>query len=208
MTQHTNTVSEETVERVKAFHGHTCPGSAIGIRAAAIALERIGPHATDEEVVAVVETDMCAVDAIQVMTGCTFGKGNLIHRDYGKNAFTFFRRSDGKAIRIVTKPLAWGDPSSERRDLLAKLLSGTASEQERQRFRQIQAERTQAILSMPVDALFDIQPVNTPPPPKARLHESLVCEGCGEEVMETRVRRFSGRNLCIPCYDRASQGRG
>lgn len=61
-------------------------------------------RSADEEVVAVVETDMCAVDAIQFLTGCTFDKSNLIFRDYGKNAFTFVRRSDNKAIRVMTKP--------------------------------------------------------------------------------------------------------
>ncbi|GAC1326224.1 MAG: hypothetical protein NVSMB2_25170 [Chloroflexota bacterium] len=41
-----------------AFHGHMCPGLAIGVRAAELALTEIGPHSADEEVVAVVETDM------------------------------------------------------------------------------------------------------------------------------------------------------
>jgi formylmethanofuran dehydrogenase subunit E len=63
----------------------------------------------DEEIVAVVETDMCGVDAIQYLTGCTFGKGNLIHKDYGKNAFTFYRRRDGKAMRLVLRPTVYGD---------------------------------------------------------------------------------------------------
>lgn len=49
---------------------------------------------------AIVETDMCGVDTIQFMTGCTFGKGNLVHRDHGKNAYTFVRRSDGRAVRV------------------------------------------------------------------------------------------------------------
>jgi len=78
-----------------AFHGHWCPGLAVGIRAAEWALREMG-RAADEEIVAVVETDMCGVDAIQFLTGCTFGKGNLIHRDWGKNAFSFYRRRDGK----------------------------------------------------------------------------------------------------------------
>ena len=89
------------------FHGHFCPGLAIGIRAAELALRLIGPNADDEEVVALVETNMCGVDAIQFMTGCTFGKGNLIHLDYGKNAFTFIRLSDGKTVRLVTRPQSW-----------------------------------------------------------------------------------------------------
>lgn len=84
----------ELLNQIQSFHGHLCPGLAIGIQASNIALREIGAHSADEEVIAVVETDMCAVDAVQFLTGCTFGKGNLIFRDYGKNAFTFIRRAD------------------------------------------------------------------------------------------------------------------
>jgi formylmethanofuran dehydrogenase subunit E len=35
----------------------TCAGLAMGIRATEIALREIGPHAGDEEIIAVVETD-------------------------------------------------------------------------------------------------------------------------------------------------------
>lgn len=51
-------LTAEQVKEVAAFHGHMCPGLAMGIRAAELALEEIGPHAQDEEVVAIVETDM------------------------------------------------------------------------------------------------------------------------------------------------------
>ncbi len=49
---------DPVVEKAKEFHGHLCPGLAIGIRAAEVALREIGPHSSDEEVVAIVETDM------------------------------------------------------------------------------------------------------------------------------------------------------
>ena len=48
----------QATEQALAFHGHMCPGLAIGVRAAEVALQEIGPHSKDEEVVAVVETDM------------------------------------------------------------------------------------------------------------------------------------------------------
>ncbi len=51
-------LDETAVQRARNFHGHMCPGLAIGIRAAELALSEIGPHAQDEEVVAIVETDM------------------------------------------------------------------------------------------------------------------------------------------------------
>jgi formylmethanofuran dehydrogenase subunit E len=84
------------------FHGHMCPGLAMGIKAAEIGLAEFGQDG-DEDIVAIVETDMCGVDAIQALMGCTFGKGNLIYRDYGKMAFSFYRRSDGKSVRLVTR---------------------------------------------------------------------------------------------------------
>jgi len=191
----------ETYDKVVTFHGHMCPGLAIGMRASELALNEIGPHAHDEEVVAVVETDMCGVDAIQFLTGCTFGKGNLVHLDYGKNAFSFYRRSDGKAIRIVTKPQSFGYPDQEWDALMTKLSTEGLSPDEEQRFQQKKEERTRLILEAPLEDLFNIEQPARPAPRKARIHASLDCEECGERVMESRVRRFGGKNLCIPCFE-------
>ncbi len=72
-----------------AFHGHECPGLAIGFRMAHAARTRLGIiSAHDEELVCVTENDACGVDAIQFLLSCTLGKGNLIFRDRGKHAFT------------------------------------------------------------------------------------------------------------------------
>lgn len=188
-------------DRLVAFHGHMCPGLAIGMRVAELALNEIGPHAHDEEVVAVVETDMCGVDAIQFLTGCTFGKGNLIHLDYGKNAFSFYRRSDGKAIRIVTDPRSFGYPDREWDDLMSKLSTEGLSPDEEQRFQRMREERTRLILGASLEDLFKIEQPARPVPRSARIHASLACDECGERVMESRIRRFGGKNLCIPCFE-------
>lgn len=195
-------VEAETVERVIAFHGHMCPGLAMGIQAARLALREIGPHAQDEEVVAAVETDMCAVDAIQFLTGCTFGKGNLIHLDYGKNAYTFWRRSDGKAVRISAREGAWRrDP--EHKELFAKVRLGQASQEEVDAFRERHEGKGRALLELEAEELFEVREVRDPPPSRARLHGILVCEDCGEGTMETRVRHFDGRQLCTECFEEA-----
>ena len=104
-------ISPELIKATIDFHGHSCPGLAIGIRLSELVMNKFG-RSMDEEIVAVVETDMCAVDAIQFLTGCTFGKGNLIHLDYGKSAFTFHSRQKEKSIRIVAKPNAITDPDN------------------------------------------------------------------------------------------------
>ncbi|MEO5679534.1 MAG: FmdE family protein [Acidimicrobiales bacterium] len=195
-------LDDETLAQVVRFHGNLCPGLAMGVQAAAIALREIGPHSTDEEVVAVVETDMCGVDGIQFLTGCTFGKGNLIHRDYGKNAYTFFRRSDGRAIRIAGRPDAWKrDP--EHQALFAKIRAGEASETERTRFRQLHEEQSHAVLALDPDVLFSVTEVDAEPPEKARIHASVPCARCGEGVMATRIRHLGDQELCQPCFEAA-----
>ena len=195
-------MQEELLNQIQAFHGHLCPGLAMGIRAVEIALREIGAHSADEEVVAVVETDMCAIDAIQFLTGCTFGKGNLIHRDYGKNAYTFMRRSDAKAIRVLTKSAAWGDPNDEHRQLSAKVRNGTSLTEEKSRFQELRVAKARRILDTPTDELFSVSEIETNPPKKARIHTSIECADCGEAAMETRIRKFGGRDLCIPCFEK------
>jgi len=192
---------QATIDRVVEFHGHMCPGLAMGIRASEIALREIGPHSTDEEVVAIVETDMCGVDAIQFLTGCTFGKGNLIHQDHGKNAYTFVRRSDGRAVRVSTRPEGWGERNTVWEDLFAKVRAGQATAEEKERFQGLHLARADAILEAPIEEMYDIREVDIPMPHRARIFRSLPCETCGEPTMETRIRLLGGKQLCGPCFD-------
>ncbi len=200
------TVDADTLEQVVRFHGHMCPGLAMGVRAAEVALAEIGPHSQDEEVVAIVETDMCGVDAVQFLTGCTFGKGNLVHLDHGKNAYTFVRRSDGRAVRVSTRPGAFGAGDGEWEPLFARVRSGAASPDERHRFWELQGQRSEAILAAPLDRLYDVREVKLTVPPTARVLASVPCSACGEPTMETRVRRLEGRDFCVPCFDAALSG--
>jgi formylmethanofuran dehydrogenase subunit E len=193
-------IDEQTLGRVVKFHGHLCPGLIMGVRAAEVALAEIGPHSTDEEVVAIVETDMCGVDAVQYLTGCTFGKGNLIHRDYGKNAFTFLRRSDGRAIRISMRPGGWGSDDGERMQLRAKISAGTATDTDRQRFWALQQKRAQLLRTRPIEELYNIREADVALPPMARVFTSIICAPCAEPTMETRMRHLAGDQLCAPCF--------
>ena len=89
-----------TYDEIIQFHGHECPGLAMGYRMAAAAMENLESfRAEDEELVALVENDACGVDALQCVTGCTFGKGNLLFRDYGKHVFTLYARSSRSGER-------------------------------------------------------------------------------------------------------------
>ena len=194
-----SSLSQEMIEQTIRFHGHSCPGLAIGMRVAELALNEFG-HAADEEVVAVVETDMCAVDAVQFLMGCTFGKGNLVHLDYGKNAFSFYRRSDGKGLRIVVKPELFQTED----DLVALQKKAGRSElsaEEKERLETSRKGRIKKIMESDLKNLFEVKPREGPVPRRARILESLACESCGERAMESRTRRLMGKTVCIPCFE-------
>jgi formylmethanofuran dehydrogenase subunit E len=193
-------ISKELIDKTIAFHGHSCPGLTIGIRAAELALREIG-KAPDEEIVAVVETDMCGVDAIQYLTGCTYGKGNLIHKDYGKNAFTFYRRRDNKGLRFVTRRDVFGDAGPALKELNRKVQEEGLTKDEEKTWREIREKISKRLMESDLPEIFEIKETVGPVPKKARMVASLVCESCGEPVMETRTRRFHDKVLCIPCFD-------
>lgn len=168
------------IEEVARFHGHLCPGLALGYRAALVALKWLKNHrAQDEEVVAIVENRACGIDAIQYMLGTTAGKGNFFMEDYGKHIYTIANRSSGKALRIAVKTKGrWSKDGETREDTIKRLLS------------------------MPAEELFYVREAIIDLPKKAEVLKSLICESCGEATMETRVRYYRDKLLCIPCFKR------
>ena len=91
-------------EQCVEFHGHVCGGLTIGYKASLYAMELLRLNfSQDEEVVCIAENDACGVDAVQVVLGCSVGKGNLLFHIRGKQAFSFFNRKTGKSVRLVLK---------------------------------------------------------------------------------------------------------
>lgn len=187
------------------FHGHTCPGLAIGFRAAQVAMERLKIRkAPDEEVVAVVENDACGADAIQVMTGCTFGKGNFIFKNYGKHAFTLADRKTGRAVRVSLRSDAL-EPDPEHLALFEKMRKEEAYPDEESRLRNLHRERVRKILEADVQDLFKLEEIALDIPPKARVSESKACDLCGEPTMVNLLREVEGKNVCIPCFQKVKK---
>lgn len=172
-----------TYEEVARFHGHECSGLAVGYRVALAARELLSTaRARDEEIVTVAENDSCAVDALQVVLGCTTGKGNLILRDHGKHVYTVHNRSTGEGVRIsVQRPAKWRDLDAEA------------------------ARRT--LLEAPEEAFLRVEPTSDPPPDRARLEPSEPCEECGEPTMASRLVESGRRRLCRPCAAAAARSR-
>lgn len=180
------------------FHGHACPGLAIGYRVASLALKELGLRARDEELVAIVENNSCAIDAVQLICGCTFGKGNLIFKDYGKQVYTFIKRPAQEAIRIAVK---W-EPPAEDPETAAMWEKYTAGDRTPEVTAAVQDRKTRkmkSVLEADDADLFEVRRIRVEMPETAKIYPSITCAKCGEKVMEPRTREVEGQVLCIPC---------
>lgn len=173
------TLDKQLIDKTIEFHGHNCPGLTIGIRASELARQQLDIHNTSSSI-CVTETDMCGVDAIQFLTGCSFGKGNLVHKDFGKSAFTFFNRDTGKGFRALFNTDFAMDENN--RD-----------------------ERIRKLIAADLDELFTTQEVKVPPARPARILKSIQCDICKEKTMESRIRLYDGQHLCFPCFQGVEQ---
>jgi formylmethanofuran dehydrogenase subunit E len=168
-----------------AFHGHLCPGLVIGYQAVQAALPRIRQgRARDEELVCITMTDSCAIDAIQLLTGCTAGKGNLIFRDFGKMVFLFLRRGRGakaRGVRLALKP-----------QVMKRRTAGAT--------RKNREKAASDLLAVTPEELFTIKTITGYAiPAPARIFLSQPCAACGEPTMEPRLRIYNGKMLCAEC---------
>ena len=172
-----------TYEEIIQFHGHECPGVAMGYRMATAAMDSLDSiRAEDEEIVAIVENDACGVDALQCVTGCTFGKGNLIFRDYGKHVFTLYCRSSRSGVRVHFH--GNGIPKEMYDDRSAL---------------------TNYIITASIDSILSIKRTSIPEPEPAKIRKSIPCAVCSENVMESRIKQLDGKPACIPCFEKQQQ---
>ena len=166
--------NQEMFEQCLTFHGHSCPGLAIGVRAAIEAKRILGiEFSTDEEIVCITENDACGVDGIQVLLGCSVGKGNLIFRIRGKQAYSFFNRKTGQSVRLVLKAI----PKANDREAKQKF-----------------------ILEAPFDEVFEQMVPKYELPEEARIFQSVSCEICGESTAEPYIRLENGKKDCLDCF--------
>lgn len=186
------------------FHGHTCMGLTLGYFAAKLGMHYLSEHrALDEEVVCISETDACCCDAIQVLTGCTFGKGNFIYKDIGKMAFTFISRTSSIGVRLSMKPGVMDIPEDEQ-NLLNKIRSQSASPDDIKAYEQLHENRSKSLFEKGAGAFFSMEELQIAMPQKARMAPSQPCENCREPVMETKLEDIGGKKLCRSCYSHDS----
>ena len=157
-----------------AFHGHECGGLTIGYKASLYAIELLNlEFSADEQVVCIAENDACGVDGIQVMLGCSVGKGNLLFHMRGKSAYSFYNRKTGKSVRLVLKP----KPEGMTREESFSYYQACCPEE-----------------------MFDVKETTIALPESAKLFDSFVCDCCGEVTGSNWIRLAGDKKLCLDCY--------
>ncbi|MFW2366746.1 MAG: FmdE family protein [Desulforhopalus sp.] len=181
------------------FHGHTCMGVTIGYLAAKLGMEQLHSiRSIDEELITIVETDACCCDAIQVLTGCTFGKGNFYYHDYGKMAFTFASRTTNEGVRLVLKHEIFEVPVEEQ-ELADRIRTGKCTPDDVKNYEKLFESRGEELFAKGPETFFDIQKLTLTLPPKAARAPSEPCDSCGEMVMSTKLEAVNGSKTCKAC---------
>ncbi|MBW9221846.1 TraR/DksA C4-type zinc finger protein [Methanothermococcus sp. SCGC AD-155-C09] len=186
---------DEDLKKIIDFHGHFCPGIAMGYRVAKYVMKNY-KKSSDEELVAIVYNDSCSVDAIQCLLSCTFGKGNLIFKDYGKHVYIFYHRENKKGIRISFKE----EISEKIGDIRNKILNAKGENRNMEHINKLKKEYSDEILRLSEEELFDIMDIDIPEPKRAKIYPSIKCEECGEYFMEIRGRIINGKIVCMECF--------
>lgn len=186
------------LERAIEFHGHICPGLLMGVRVAEFAQKFLDvDQDQDEELVAIVEHKSCGVDAVQAILGCTFGKGNLIFKDYGKQVYVIASRDNNRAVRISHKLGSRSGPKNDRYRELAGMDILTADEANE--LEDLRGFMFEDIMGRPFEELFEYREVPFALPPKAAIYPTVKCEVCGEGVMEPKARKTDQGWACPEC---------
>lgn len=180
---------DEYLKLAEVVHGHLCAGQVLGVRMAMYGLKLLGiedPEGRDRKrLVAIVEIDRCATDAISVVTGCRLGKRALKFRDFGKAAATFCDLETDRAVRIVAL-----DASKQGA---------------RERYPEIRDRNQQqmrAYREMADEELFSVQWVRVQLAPEdlpGYKGPRVVCAVCGEGISFRREVVVDGRTLCRAC---------
>lgn len=94
-----NLLWEEAVK----FHGHECPGLAIGIRACEAIISKMNIKPKEDKIICITENNTCPVDGIKYVFGCDYDKKNLFYKESDELVFNIFKTSNNDSLRIIYK---------------------------------------------------------------------------------------------------------
>lgn len=188
------------------YHGHLCPELAIGYRAALVASQDLGlSRENAHEFFVLAENMSSAIEALQLMTGCTIGNQNFFAYDLGKHVYYFGRlsadREPQKALRVALTNLVLD--LSHKSEVEKKIVAGRASAAELKEYQQAIDNAVGEILSLPEDDLFTKTRVPLRPPRVTGRIAYTRCACCGEVVAVGKSIPGEDGHLCQVCAVKA-----
>jgi formylmethanofuran dehydrogenase subunit E len=178
----------------------------MGLRVGAAAMNKLGvERAKDGQLLALVELgdDHCATcfaDGVQMITGCTFGKGNIKKLHYGKWGVTLVDVASGRAVRVTPKAEAM--QANKKTEFFTEY-----------REKHIPASKVpddvvqplvDRVMNAPDEQLLSISDIfDYDVPPKHDSFAGFVCDRCGEMTVEGYGRLLGDEKVCIPCHEKA-----
>jgi formylmethanofuran dehydrogenase subunit E len=85
--------------------------------------------------------------------------------------------------------------------------AGLASQEESNQVQKLRNTLQERYMKADLEEMFVVTDPGLSAPRQARILASLKCEACGEMAMESRTRRFDGKTLCLPCFEKVEQKR-
>lgn len=167
----------EDLSRAVDFHGHLCSGQCIGVKMAHMGMRLIGiDNETDaKKIMVFVECNRCPSDSIMISTGCRIGKRTFYFNDLGKVAASFLNLETGKAVRVCRTKHCHPPEGADIIEFYESLPESEFLEAKEVRIELGDGDRPGP-------------PVNV-----------VVCDTCGEEVLDNRHVTRGGKNLCKSC---------
>ena len=188
------------------FHGHKCPAMPMGLRVGAEAMNILGvDRAKDGQLLALVELgdDHCATcfaDGVQMITGCTLGKGNIKKLHHGKWGLTLVDVATGRSVRVT--PRAEAMLASKNTTFFSEYREkGIPASVVPDEVVQPLVDR---VMGAPAEQLVKVSEIASYDlPHKPHSFSSFVCDRCGEMTVERYGRPLGNQTVCQPCYDAA-----
>lgn len=192
-------LADQEFQDVVKFHGCYCLDIAMGYRVAKALVREMGEDMADMKAVfARAGTPTCSIDAIQKVTGCTFGKRNLLMMEAGKSVFIMQNTKTGRAVRAYCH--YWdGFDHTELRAIRKEANAPGATQEAKAALQTALDDHIAAILSAPEESLFHIERVTLDAPPKSSKYAAEPCGACGEYTNVALLSEGNGRRVCPEC---------
>lgn len=116
-------MDEKLWKKCTEYHGHACPGLAIGVRATLLAQEALGVSFPAEGLRCTAAKSMCGCDGVRCITGCTEENG-LFSAEGGETIAFAFRLPDGRGVRVEYTGEAKQGDKSDKAARIKQILEG------------------------------------------------------------------------------------